>query len=254
MWVCRVEMREWIGGRNPVYEVLAAGRRQVFRLRLAVGVKEKDRINEILAFCRAQKISVERVPRSDLDGLGSGHQGVAIQVSAFPYTPFQDILSDAQRAGKNALLLILDMVQDPQNLGTLLRTAEAFGVQGVLLPFRRSATVTPAVTQSSAGASEHLAITQVNLAQSIARLKEHGLWIVGLEGEPSAVSPDQVRLDGPLALVVGHEGSGLRRLVRDSCDVILGLPMVGRVGSLNAAVAGSIALYLAWQSRDQQGG
>jgi 23S rRNA (guanosine2251-2'-O)-methyltransferase len=242
-------MREWISGRNPVYEVLAAGRRQVFRLRLAVGVKEKDRVIEILSRCRAKGIAVDRVPRSDLDGLGSGHQGVAIQVSGFPYTPFQDILVEVTRAGKNALLLVLDMVQDPQNLGTLLRTAEAFGVQGVMLPYRRTATVTPAVAQASAGASEHLLITQVNLAQAIARLKELGIWVIGLESESAASPPAEVRLDGPLALVVGHEGSGLRRLVRDSCDVTLQLPMVGKIGSLNAAVAGSIALYLAWQDR-----
>jgi 23S rRNA (guanosine2251-2'-O)-methyltransferase len=242
-------MREWISGRNPVYEVLAARRRQVFRLRLAVGVKETGRISEIVARCRSQKVTIDRVPRSDLDGLGTNHQGVAIQVSGFPYTPFPDILRAVGVAGDKTLLLVLDMIQDPQNLGTLLRTAEAFGVQGVLLPLRRTATVTPAVIQASAGASEHLSIVQINLAQAIARLKEQGVWVIGLDNEPSAAAPDQVRMDGPLALVVGHEGSGIRRLVRDSCDVILRLPMIGQIGSLNAAVAGSIALYLAWQDR-----
>jgi 23S rRNA (guanosine2251-2'-O)-methyltransferase len=143
----------------------------------------------------------------------------------------------------------LDTLQDPQNLGTLLRTAEAVGVHGVILPKARTALVTPAVVNASSGASEHLLITQSNLSQAMAVLKEAGVWIVGLDGSPDASEPDQIRLDGPLGLVVGSEGEGMRRLVRNSCDLLLRLPMRGCIESLNAAVAGSIALYLTLQAR-----
>jgi len=131
----------------------------------------------------------------------------------------------------------------------LLRTAEAVGVHGVLLPLRRTATVTPAVVNASSGATEHLLIAQTNLAQGISILKDHGIWIVGLEGDSSAQEAEKVRLDGSIALVVGNEAEGMRRLVKESCDVLMRLPMRGQVASLNAAVAGSVALYLAWQAR-----
>jgi len=147
------------------------------------------------------------------------------------------------------LLLILDTLQDPQNLGTLLRTAEVVGVHGVLLPFRRTATVTPAVVNASSGASEHLLVTQVNLAQAITSIKEQDVWVIGLESGPDAQLLEKKALRGPLALVIGAEGEGMRSLVRKSCDQLLRLPMRGRIESLNAAVAGSIALYLAWEAR-----
>jgi 23S rRNA (guanosine2251-2'-O)-methyltransferase len=130
-----------------------------------------------------------------------------------------------------------------------LRTAEAVGVHGVLIPLRRAAEVTPAVVSASAGASEHMLVAQINLAQAINELKEAGAWVVGLEGSPQAQPVEQVRLDGALALVVGSEGEGMRDLVRKSCDVLVRLPMQGRVESLNAAVAGSVVLYLALQAR-----
>jgi 23S rRNA (guanosine2251-2'-O)-methyltransferase len=145
--------------------------------------------------------------------------------------------------------LILDTLQDPQNLATLLRTAEGVGVHGVLLPLRRAAMVTPAVVSASSGASEHLLIAQMNLAQAIASLKEDSLWVVGLDQGPEALAPPQIRLDGAIALVVGNEGSGMRALVRSNCDFLMRLPMRGQIESLNAAVAGSIALYLVWQAR-----
>lgn len=145
--------------------------------------------------------------------------------------------------------MVLDTLQDPQNLGTLLRTSEAVGVHGVLLPFRHTVSVTPAVVSSSSGASEHLLVAQLNLAQALTSLKEAGVWVIGLEDHPEARLPGQVRLDGPLALVVGSEGQGLRPLVSAGCDLLLKLPMRGQIESLNAAVAGSIALYMAWAAR-----
>lgn len=242
-------MREWISGRNAVYETLRAGRRRVFRLRLAQGVQEKDRLREIIQLCEQKRLPLEWVVRQQLDELGSGHQGVALEVSSYPYCALQDILARVEELSEPAFILILDTLQDPQNLGSLLRTAECVGVHGVLLPLRHTVTVTPAVVNASSGASEHLLIAQANLAQAIKVLKEAGIWVIGLESGAQAQPVGQVRLDGPLALVVGSEGQGMRSLTREACDVLMSLPMRGRVESLNAAVAGSVALYLAWQAR-----
>jgi 23S rRNA (guanosine2251-2'-O)-methyltransferase len=242
-------MREWLYGRNAVYESLRARRRQFFRLRFAQGVKEKGRLEDTLRMAAALKLPIDRVPRSQLDSLASGHQGVALEASSYPYVDLADILALASRKRETPFVLVLDVLQDPQNMGTLLRTAEAVGVHGVLLPFRHTATITPAVVNSSSGASEHLLIVQVNLAQAIQQLKEEDIWVVGLDVAADAQPLEQARLDGSLALVIGSEASGMRSLVRKSCDQLVSLPMRGQIESLNAAVAGSVALYFAWQRR-----
>jgi 23S rRNA (guanosine2251-2'-O)-methyltransferase len=248
-----VEVKEILSGRNPVYEALRARRRQGFRLLTAEGVQEKGRLREILQLCAARKIPCERVQRPRLDSLGANHQGVALEVSAYPYADLAEILALAVQRKEPPFILILDTLQDPQNLGTLLRTAEAVGVHGVLLPLRHTVTVTPAVVHASSGASEHLLIAQANLAQSIETLKTAGVWVIGLESSSLGTEANQLRLDGSLALVVGSEAEGMRPLVRESCDGLLRLPMRGNVESLNASVAGSIALYLAWQARQFAG-
>lgn len=247
-------MREWIYGRNPVFETLRSRRRQVFRLLLAEGVEERGNLPEALKLAEARKLKPERVPRGQLDRLlGENHQGIGLEVSAYPYAGLRDILDSAGRRGEAPFVLALDMIQNPQNLGTLLRTAEAVGIHGVILPLRRSAEVTPAVVSASAGASEHLLVAQANLAQALDELKEAGAWAVGLEGaSPQAQPPERCPLGGPLVLVVGNEGEGMRELVRKKCDVLMALPMRGKVDSLNAAVAGSIALYLARTARDRK--
>jgi len=242
-------MPEWIYGRNPVYEVLRAGRRQVFRLLVADGVKPKGQMAKILNLTNSRNISVESAPRAQLDRIQANHQGVLLEVSAFPYVSLPDIFDRSEQRAESPLILILDTLQDPQNLGTLLRTAEVVGVHGVLLPFRRTATVTPAVVNASSGASEHLLVTQVNLAQAIATIKERDVWVIGFESGQDTQLVEKKALSGPLALVIGAEGEGMRPLVRKSCDQLLRLPMRGRIESLNAAVAGSIALYLAWEAR-----
>jgi 23S rRNA (guanosine2251-2'-O)-methyltransferase len=244
-------MKEYIYSRNAAYETLRAGRRQIFQLLVAEGAQEKGRLSEIIALARQQKIKIERVARSRLDSIHRQHQGVALQVSDYPYQDLEDSLQLAEKRGEPPFVLLLDALQDPQNLGTLLRTAEAVGVHGVVIPLARTAQVTPAVVNASSGASEHLLIAQANLSQAISMLKAEGLWIVGLEGSPEASTPSQIRLDGPLGLVVGSEGEGMRSLVRKSCDLLLRLPMRGKIESLNAAVAGSIALYLALQARSR---
>jgi 23S rRNA (guanosine2251-2'-O)-methyltransferase len=242
-------MTEWLYGRNAVYETLRARRRHFFRLKLAQGVEEKGQLSEIIKMASGFRLPLDRVPRANLDSLAKGHQGVALEASSYVYSDLADMLALAARRNEQAFILILDVIQDPQNLGTLIRTAEAVGVHGVLLPFRHTASVTPAVVNASSGACEHQLISQVNLAQAIQHLKEENIWIIGLDVGLDAEPVDKVRLDGPLALVIGGEGSGMRTLVRKSCDVLMRLPMRGRVESLNAAVDGSVALYFAWQAR-----
>ena len=242
-------MPEWITGRNPVYETLRARRRKIIGLQTATGVQQKGRIIEILYLAEKQNLSVTQVTRSNLDRISSGHQGVALSVGEYPYSSLVDMLELAEDRRQPPFMLILDTLQDPQNLGALLRTAEAVGVHGVLLPLRQTVKVTPAVVNASSGASEHLLIEQTNLAQAIAILKENNVWVIGLDGSDDAKPPENIRLDGAVALVVGSEGSGMRRLVRDSCDMLLRLPMRGKIESLNAAVAGSVALYWAWKIR-----
>ncbi len=243
-------MKEWIVGRNPVYEVLRARRRTLFRLQVATGVDEKGRLSEILKMAGAQKVPVTRVNRQQLDSLGENHQGVALEASEYPYSNLPDILERAAERQEPPFVLALDLLQNPQNLGTLFRTAEAVGVHGIIIPLRRAAGVTPAVVHASAGASEHLLVAQINMAQALETLKQDAqAWVMGLEGSPEAKPYDSVRMDGPLVLVVGSEGEGMRDLVRRSCDLLVKLPMLGQIESLNAAVAGSIMLYKALSDR-----
>jgi 23S rRNA (guanosine2251-2'-O)-methyltransferase len=244
-------MKEWIAGRNPVYETLISHRRDFFRLLIASGVDEKGRLTEIIQLAEKYNLKAERVPRAQLDGIAENHQGVTLQTSSYPYAALTDILAKAEESGEPLLVLALDTIQNPQNLGTLLRTAEAAGVHGVLVPLRQTAGVTPVVVHTSAGASEHLLIAQANLAQGLTTLKQAGAWVVGLEGGPEARPIEDVNLNGPLVVVVGNEGDGMRSLVQKSCDFVVRLPMKGKIESLNAAVAGSIVLYRVLQAREK---
>ena len=236
-------MKEWIIGRNPVMEVLVTKRREVFRLLLATNVEEKGRVAEMTQMARARKIPVERVARDKLASMGENPQGVALEVSRYPYVDISDITTLAERKQEDLFLLMLDLVQNPQNLGTLLRTAEAAGVHGVLIPPHRAAEVTPAVVSASAGATEHLLIAQGNLVQICNELKKDNAWVIGLEGGEGSKRIQEVPLKGPIVLIVGNEGEGMRPLVKETCDFLLSLPMLGNIESLNAAVAGSIVLY-----------
>lgn len=242
---------EVITGRNPVMEVLRAGRRKVHKVMLARGSAERGALSEILKLARQADVPVARVAKGELGSMAGHSHGVAAIVDPYPYVDLAEILGLAAARGEDPLILILDTLQDPQNLGTLLRTAEAVGVHGVVLPFRGGVGVTPAVVVASAGASEHMLIVGANLAQAMAALKEAGLWIVGLDARGEASPFEPGRLKGPLAVVVGSEGSGMRRLVRQSCDMTVTLPKRGVVESMNAAVAGSIVLYEAYRARQE---
>jgi len=245
-------MRDFLYGRNAVREALQAGRRKIHRLWMAQGIKQGTPVADILALARQRQIPRQRTERHQLNKVcgNQHHQGLVAEVSAYPYVSLDTILDQVEASGEPALLLLLDCLQDPQNFGSLLRTAEAVGVHGVVMPARRSVGVTPAVVNVSAGAVEHLFIARVtNLVRSIEQLKTQDIWTVGLAAEPEANSLYEVDLDMPLALVVGSEGQGLRRLVRERCDFLLRLPMRGRIPSLNASVAGSVALYEVWRRR-----
>jgi 23S rRNA (guanosine2251-2'-O)-methyltransferase len=230
-------------GRNPVTEALRAGRnvRRLYVQETAHG----GSLVELEGLARRARVPIERVERRALDRIANTdrHQGVAAEVLDFDYADLDDILDRAKASGDPPFILVLDSIQDPQNLGALIRTAEAVGVHGVVIPKRRSAGVTPVVEKASAGATEHIPIAEVtNLAQTIQELKKQGVWSIGLD---ASAKQDDSRLapDLPVAVVVGSEGQGLSRLVRDRCDLLLRLPMRGKINSLNAAVAGSIVLY-----------
>jgi 23S rRNA (guanosine2251-2'-O)-methyltransferase len=245
-------MRETIAGRNPVYETLRAKRRDGFRLQVAEGAQERGRLSEILDLSAQRKIPVERVARVGLDKLSDSHQGVALEVSGYPYVGVDDILENAKRRGEPLFVLMLDTLQNPQNLGTLIRTADAVGVHGIVIPTHRAAEITPAVVSASAGASEHMLVAQANLAQAILQFKQEGAWVVGLDekGQPVGANGDPP-WQGALLVVVGSEGEGLRPLVKSACDFLVRLPMQGQIQSLNASVAGSVALYLAYLARQK---
>ena len=239
---------ELLYGRHAVLEALRAGRRRIQRVHLGQGVQRSGIIAEIIDAARARGCPVSESTRQTLERAGAvNHQGVVAEAAAYPYVDLDDALAALESA--DPLFLALDHLQDVQNLGTLLRTAEAMAVTAVLLPGRRAAGVTPAVVNASAGAVEHLHIVQVgNLVQALERLKAAGVWVVGLDASPEAVPLGQADLTGAMALVVGAEGPGLSRLVRERCDWLLAIPMYGRVASLNAAVAGSVAVVAARQA------
>jgi 23S rRNA (guanosine2251-2'-O)-methyltransferase len=180
---------------------------------------------------------------------GANHQGVVAEVAEYRYQSLDDLLRRGRAAAGYPLILALDALEDPQNFGTLLRTADAVGATGTLIPLHRAAGVTPAVLKSSAGAAEYLPIARVtNLTRALEELKRQGYWVVGLDAQGRGYY-DRFPVDSPLVLVVGAEGKGLGRLVRETCDLLVRLPMVGHVGSLNAAVAGSIVLYDVFRRR-----
>jgi 23S rRNA (guanosine2251-2'-O)-methyltransferase len=242
-------MKEFIYSRNAVHETLRAKRRQVFSIEITEGAQEKGRIKDILDLAGQKKIPVHRVPRGRLDKIHENHQGVIAEVDGYPYVDVIDILDSAGRKGELPFVLVLDSLQDPQNLGTLLRTAEVVGVHGIIIPLARTVEVTPAVVNASSGASEHLLIAQSNLSQAMDSLRDANIWMVGLDQAGVQMETGSRHLRGAIGLVVGSEGEGLHELTRKKCDILLKLPMRGEIESLNAAVAGSVALYLAYLAR-----
>ncbi|MBI2756158.1 MAG: 23S rRNA (guanosine(2251)-2'-O)-methyltransferase RlmB [Chloroflexi bacterium] len=243
---------EYLYGRNPVAEMLQAGRRQVARLLLAEGAHGES-IGSILAQARTRRIPQQVVARRELDRMvGEHHQGIVAEVSPYPYADLDTLLDEADSRGEPPLLLLLDGLQDPQNFGTLMRTALASGVHGVVIPEHRAVGVTPAVSKASSGAVERLLVAQVtNLARTIGALKARNVWVYGLAADAPRDfwQPDWA---SPVAIVVGAEGSGLARLTRDTCDGLVRIPMAAEaLESLNAATAGSLVVYEAFRQRQK---
>jgi len=244
--------RRLLYGVNPVLEALRADR-VPSDIIVAEGVRDQ-RLRELIDLARAKDVSVKRVPRAKLDReLGNTHhQGVIAHVSQAAYADADDLLdsiSNKQNDDAEVLVLVLDGIEDPRNLGAILRTAECAGVDGVFMPERRAAGLNETVAKASAGAVEHLRIARVtNLTVLIGQLKERNLWVVGAAGDAPI---DYVDWDWrrPSALVLGAEGSGLHRLVREHCDALVRIPVCGKVESLNVSVAGGIVLYEALRQR-----
>lgn len=237
-------MSEYIVGRNPVIEYLQHRARYIEKIWVAEG-SSHSRIRHIIARAQQAGIPVKRCARRELDRLEPSvpHQGVIARVNLTHYSDLPAILAKIQSSEKDPLLVMLDGVQDPRNLGAILRTADAANADAVLIPKNRAVGITPAVHKASAGASEHVPIARVtNIAQTIERLKKAGIWVVGSAGDASYSYTD-ADFRVPLCLVLGSEGEGIRRLVKQKCDYLVHLPMLGRIDSLNVSVAAGILLY-----------
>ena len=242
---------EWIYGRRPVMEVLRAGRRHLYEALLPSGGRDTPEVAELRAKLQAAGVPVRPGQRQELDALAAGgnHQGLALRAGGYPYVSLEQVAHDV-REQPQALALLLDHIEDPQNVGSLLRSAESAGVTGVLLPEDRAAGITPAVVRASAGASEHLRIARtVNLVRAMKALQEAGAWLAGLDLGDDARRYTEVDFRGRMGIVVGAEGEGIGRLVRETCDFIAQIPMQGRVASLNAGVAGAVVLFEAVRQR-----
>lgn len=239
---------ERLYSRHAVHECLRAGRRRVHRVLIAEGVEDAPILRAIRQLAEARCIPVLSVPRQQINAISPQAQGVVAETSSYPYQDFDDLLRGLDEVAE-PLLLVLDGLQDPHNVGNLLRTAEAVGVFGVVLGQRRGVGITPAVVNASSGASEHLRIAQVvNLARAVEALKARDVWVAALHGAAEQTIY-QADLRGRLALIVGGEGEGVHRLLRERADFVLRIPMRGQVASLNAATAGAVALYEAFRQR-----
>lgn len=241
-------------GRNAVTEALKSGR-GINKLWIASGDREGS-VAEIAALAKERGIVLQYVERAKIEALAGGHrhQGVLAYVAPVPYAELEDILKAAEAKGEAPFLVLLDELEDPHNLGALLRTADATGVHGILIPKRRSVSLNATVAKTSAGAVEYVPVARIgNIAQTLKKLKEKGFWVAGadMDGEKAYYEAD---LTGPLVLVVGSEGKGMSRLTKEACDFIVRMPMVGRINSLNASVAGSILMYESMRQRLQKKG
>ena len=251
-------MSELLIGRHAVLETLRARRRRMMRLWIESEGNQRSTgtLAEIQTAAAEQNIPMRYIRGGLFDKLAreqANAQGVALETGDYPYVQLDECFRRAKSSGEAPFFLLLDHLQDPQNLGTLIRTAETMGVHGIIMPDRRAARVTAAVSNASAGAVEHMLVVQVtNLNRAIQDLKEEHVWVAGLDDGQDAQELARANLAGAIALVVGAEGEGLSRLARESCDFLVRIPMSGRIESLNAAVAGSIALYAARQARNAQ--
>ncbi|KMY46118.1 hypothetical protein AC622_19580 [Bacillus sp. FJAT-27916] len=237
-----------IMGRNTVLEALRS-ERDIHKIWVAEGAT-KGQIQQVIAVAKENKVMIQVVPKKKLDQMVEGnHQGVIAQVAAYQYAELDDIFRLAEKKQEDPFILLLDELEDPHNLGSILRTADASGVHGIIIPKRRAVGLTATVAKSSTGAIEHVPVVRVtNLSRTIEELKERGVWIAGTDAKGSQ---DYRRMDGtmPLGIVIGSEGRGMSRIIKEKCDFLFHLPMVGHVTSLNASVAASLLMYEVYRKR-----
>jgi 23S rRNA (guanosine2251-2'-O)-methyltransferase len=245
----------FVYGVKPVLEALRARSGEIEQLYLSQGEVPSRQAAEIFSRARELGLRVQKVPRERLATLAEGgvHQGVVAELRSFQYAELADLLEAAEASGEPPLVVVLDGVQDPHNLGAIIRSAHALGAHGVVIPRDRAAQVTGAVTKAAAGATEHTPVARVvNLSRALEELKEAGLWVAAADPS-SSQALWEARLDGPLALVVGAEGGGIRENVLSHCDLRLRIPMAGQVASLNASVSAGLLLYEVRRQRRKSG-
>ncbi|EFQ84683.1 RNA methyltransferase, TrmH family, group 3 [Aeromicrobium marinum DSM 15272] len=239
------DVAEWVAGRNSVLELLKATV-PIHGLYVAEGTERDERMREIFKLAADQHVSLLEIGRVELDKLTGGavHQGIAAKLNAYDYADPRDLLALAAERGEPALIVMLDGVTDPRNLGAVIRSASGFGAHGVVIPERRAAQITAAAWKTSAGAAARVPVARVtNLTRTLKELQEEGLMVIGLAADGDVELPSSQMLDGPVVVVIGSEGKGLSRLVGETCDELVSIPMSTGLESLNAGVAAGIALY-----------
>ncbi|MCP8971093.1 23S rRNA (guanosine(2251)-2'-O)-methyltransferase RlmB [Ectobacillus ponti] len=244
--------QEYIIGRNPVIEALRSGR-DINKIWVAEGAA-KGQIQVVLQLAKENGVIIQQSPKKKLDQMVEGnHQGVIAQVAAYQYAELDDLFRVAEERNEAPFFLLLDEIEDPHNLGSIMRTADAAGAHGIIIPKRRAVGLTATVAKSSTGAIEYIPVVRVtNMVRTMEELKERGVWIAGTDAKGK---DDYRNLDGmmPIGLVIGSEGRGMSRLVRDTCDFLVQLPMAGKVTSLNASVAASLLMYEVYRKRHPLG-
>jgi len=243
---------EYIIGRNPVMEAIRSGR-DINKIWISEGAN-KGQIHKLLELANQNKVLIQTAPNKKLDSMVEGnHQGVVASVAAYEYAELDDLFVLAEKRNEQPFFLILDEIEDPHNLGSIMRTADAVGAHGIIIPKRRAVGLTAAVAKSSTGAIEYIPVARVtNLARTVEDLKQRGLWIVGTDAKGA---DDYRNLDGnmSLGLIIGSEGKGMSRILKEKCDFLIKLPMVGKVTSLNASVAASLLMYEVYRKRNPLG-
>ncbi len=242
---------EWVAGRNPVVELLRATV-PIHALYVAEGTEREERIREIFKLAAEQHVSLLEIGRVELDKLTGGavHQGIAAKLNAYEYADPASFVNLAAERGEPALIVMLDGVTDPRNLGAVIRSASGFGAHGVVIPERRAAHITASAWKSSAGAAARVPVARVtNLTRQLKAFQEQGMMVIGLAADGEVNLPESQMIDGPVVVVIGSEGKGLSRLVAETCDELVSIPMATGLESLNAGVAAGIALYAIAQAR-----
>lgn len=240
--------QDYIIGKNPVIEAIKSNR-DINKILIAEG-SQKGQMQQVIGLAKESNVLVQFVPKKKIDQLVDGnHQGVIAQVAAYQYAELDDLFRTAEEKNETPFFILLDEIEDPHNLGSIMRTADAVGAHGIIIPKRRAVGLTATVAKASTGAIEYIPVVRVtNMSRTIDELKERGIWIAGTDAKGKE---DYRQFDGniPLGLVIGSEGKGMGRLIRDKCDFLIQLPMAGHVTSLNASVAAALLMYEVYRKR-----